>query len=304
MATTLQTLVDRTRNFLRDTPDYDTLTASLSNSTASTTVTVADVTVYRSRWPIEVDYETMMIRSAPSSGTTMTVARGWRGSAVAAHASGAPVLIRPAWYAQEIIDAINAALHGMFPYVYQPVVDTSLTCATNQYQYVIPNMPGFSSYPIPIITKLEVLQPGDYRFRGSRRYEINRGTVTAGSPSSSGNISSTYPVLVFRSLPPIGATIRIHGYGPFSPLVNLTDPLPALFPPQCEYLLTKLAAHSLLMSGEAGRDRSDSGPVDRREEANRVGASLSTAMSVLTTAEQELLHTAMPPLPRHVKSTI
>src|SRR5207253_3010335 len=100
---------------------------------------------------------------------------------------------------------------------------------------------------------------------------------------------STYPIVKFRSLPPVGATIRLHGYGPFAPLVNLTDTLDPLFPPQVAYLLHKIAAGNLLMSAEAGRDRSDSGPVDRREEANRAGASLQTANGVLSRAEFELI---------------
>jgi hypothetical protein len=304
VSTTLQTLVDRTRNFLRDTPDYDQTTVSLANSTAATTITVADTSPYRVRWAIEVDYETMILRSAPSSGTTMTVTRGWRGAAVASHAASASVLIRPAFYAQEIIDAINGAIGACYPYLYYPVVDTSLTVLTNQYQYAIPSMPGTTGYPIPMVYKVEVLQPGDYTFRETRRWEVQRGVVTSGSPSTSGSISYVSPVIKFRALPPVGGTLRVHGFGPFPQLVNLTDSLDPLFPPNAAGLLHKIAAGYLLQSGEAGRDRSDSGPIDRREEANRGGLSLSAAGGILGRTELELLRNAMPPLPRHIKSVI
>ncbi len=297
---TLSSLIDQTRNFLRDVPDYDQLTASLTNS--ATTITVADVTNYRARWTIEVDYETIMLRSVGTSGTSMTGTRAWRGSAAATHANGAGVFIRPAFYAQEIIDSLNNAVQAMFPYVYKPVVDTSLTVLSNQYQYVIPDMPGYTGYPIPMIYRLEVLQPGDYTYRPTRRYEVMRGFVTAGSPASSNSVASTYPIIKFRGLPPISGTIRIHGFGPFPPLVNLADTTDPLMPPSAVRLLPKIAAGYLLLSGEAGRDRSDTGPTDRREEANVAGSSARTGLQVLQRSDLELLRAASPPLPRHIKT--
>lgn len=294
--TTLATLVDRTRNMMRDRPDYDQLTTSISAST--TTIPVADSTVYRPRWQIEVDYETMMIRSLPTS-ISLSVTRGWLGCAPAAHAAGEGVMIRPAFYAQEIIDAINTAIGMCFPYLYSPVVDTSLVAQTAQYQYVIPNMPG-TTYPIPIVYHVDFLQPGDLTYREARRWSIHRGTVTSASPSMSGSVASTYPVIQFKSLPAVGGTIRVHGFGPYPPLVNLTDTLDPLFPPQCAYLLHRIAAGYLAQSGELGRDRSDSGPIDRREEANRGGLSLAAGMNVLGRTELELLRNAQPPMPRHI----
>lgn len=304
MATTLQTLIDRTRDFLRDTNDFDQLTTSLTGTAGTTTVSVADATIYRNRWAIEVDYETMIIRTAPSFGGSLTVTRGWRGSAITSHSSGAGVLVRPAFYAQEIITAVNTAIFTLYPLIYRAVVDTSLTVGTNQYQYVVPNMPGYTSYPIPMVYKVEVLQPGDYTFRGTRRWQIHRGDVTSGSPSLNGSVASTYPVFQFKSLPPIGGQVRVHGYGPFPPLTNLTDTLPSSFPPQAEYLLHRIAGAMLLQSGDAGRDRADTGAVDRREEANRGGLSMQTAMGVLSRTEQELLRNCMPPLTRHIQSAI
>lgn len=299
--TTLATLIDRTRNFVRDTPDYDQLVNALNTTDTSFTVSTTKVYPSGGRWPIEVDYETMMLRATTSASATLTVTRGWRGSAPAAHSAKAGILIRPAFYAQEIIDAINTAIFSCYPYLYSPVVDTSLVALTSQYQYVIPNMPG-TTYPIPVIYHVDMLQPGDLTFRQVRRWSIHRGTVTTASPSLSGTIASTYPIIHFTSLPAVGGTIRIHGFGPFSPLVNVTDTLDPLFPPNAASLLHRIAAGYLLQSGEAGRDRSDSGPIDRREEANRGGLSLAAGMNVLGRTELELLRNAMPPMPRHVKS--
>ena len=301
MATTLQTLVDQTRRRLKDWPSWDQLTVSLGSS--GTTATVGDTSIYRARWGIEVDYESMFVTSIAST-TTLSVLRGWRGSTAVSHANSASVFIRPNWFFADIVDALNDAIGAVFPFIYKPVVDTSLTVLTNQYQYVIPNMPGYTGYPIPYIYKVEVLQPGDYTFRGTRRWEALRGAVTSGSPATSGGISSTYPILKFKSLPPITATIRIHGFGPMPPLVNLTDTLDPLFPPQCQYILTKIAAGYLLMASEARRDRDDGAAIDRREEANRPGAALQTANLHLSRGDMELLRNAMPSMPRHVKAVI
>ena len=84
----------------------------------------------------------------------------------------------------------------------------------------------------------------------------------------------------------------------------MTDTLPTLFPPQCEYLVHKLAAAYLGMSAEMGRARSDAGPIDNRTAANTPGTSLRAALGVLGRTDQEMLRTAMPTLPKHIKSVI
>ncbi len=301
MATTQLTLIQQTRRYLRDWADFDNLTASVTSF--GTSVSVADSSVYAKRWPIEIDQETMIIR-ALESATSLTVQRGAYGSTAVSHSNSTSVLIRPQFYATEIVDALNEGMQSAFPYIYRPVVDTSLTVATNQYQYVVPNMPGYTSYPIPRIYRVDVLQPGDYTFRNVRRWEVARGFVTAGSPASSGSIASTYPIILFKSLPPIGSPIRVHGFGPFAPLVNATDTLDSLWPPDAAYILPIYAAGSLLLSGEARRVRIDSGAVDDREQANRTGSSASIGSLLLNRFRSELMSCSMPPLAKHIKMVI
>lgn len=301
MATSALDLYNRTRRYLRDVRDFDALTVSLNNST--TTVTVADTSIYQKRWPIEIDQETMMVRSVAST-TALTVERGAFGSTATSHANSAAVQIRPSFYSQEIFDALNEAIQVCFPLIYKPVIDTSLTVQTNQYQYAIPDTPGWTGYPIPYIYRLEILQPGDYTFRSTRRWIINRGFVTAGSPASSGSILSTQPTVQFKSLPPISATIRISGFGPFPALTDWTSSLDGLWPPQAIYLPPIYAAASLLQSGEAGRVRLTAGAVDSREQANRVGASMAAGSQLMNRFYIELQRSAMPPMPRHVKAVI
>lgn len=304
MATPLSTLVQRTRRYLRDWKDFDTITASLAAS--GTSVSVADSSIYAKRWPVEIDQELMQIRSIDSS-VSFTVERGAFGSTAATHTNGSNVLIRPDYYAIEIIDAINEAILATFPAIYMPVVDTSATIATNTYTYSVPDCPGRTGWPIPYVYRVEVLQPGDYTFRRTRRFEIIRGASTSASTVTTAS-SSVSPAIKFKSLPPVGSTLRISGYGPFPALSNLTDTLHMMFPPQAEYLLPIYAAGSLLMSGEAGRVRLDAGAVDQREQANRVGASLQIGGALLNRFRSELLQggaaSALPPLPRHARSTI
>lgn len=301
MATTLNTLIQQTRRKLRDWKDFDTITASLSASTTS--LAFSDTSIYAKRWPIEIDQETMVIRSVDTS-TQLTVERGAFGSTVATHTSGTQVLIRPDFYTVEIVDAINQGIQACFPDVYRPVVDTSLTVLANQYQYVIPDMPSYTGYPIPRIYRVELLQPGDYKYRETKRWELQRGFVTAGSPASSGGVASTHPIIQFKSLPPVGSVIRISGFGPFPALAATSDTLDALWPPMANYILPLYAAGSMLMSGEAGRVRVDGTSVDTREQANRVGSSMAAGQSLIQQWRRELLTCAMPPLPKHVKTVI
>lgn len=288
-STTLATLVQRTRRFVRDWPDFDSLTASVASDT--TTITVADTSIYGQRWPIEVDDETMIIRSL-STATVLVVERGAYGSTAATHANGADVLVRPSFYRAEIVDAINQAILGTWPYFYLPITDTSLNTLDSTYEYTIPNVS--SSYAgntiqIPAIYSVMLKYPGDLTYRESRRWFIVKGTTR---------------LLKFRSAEPAGASIRIMGFSPFPALVNDSDPLHALFPPQGEYILPMGATAYLLMSGEAGRTRFDTGATDTRESANRIGSSMSAGLQLQQRFMQELLKVAMPPLPRHTRMVL
>lgn len=289
--TTAGTLIDRTRRFIFDVPDFDALTASLSSTTTS--VNVADTTLYSKRLPIEVGYETMLIRSI-SSATTLVVLRGAFGSTATTHSSGDSVLIKPGFFGQEILDALNQALMSAFPYLYIPVQDTSLTTTDATYEYTLPSMPGTYSgqtIQIPWVYKVELKYTGDLTYRTLNRWWIEDG------PTGS-------RLLKFRAAEPAGATVRVSGIGPFPALSATSTVLEASFPPNAEYVLPMLAASFLLMSGEAARDRFDTAATDRREEANRAGASLNTAMQLYARAQAELLKAAKPPKPRHVRAVL
>jgi hypothetical protein len=93
----------------------------------------------------------------------LTVTRAYAGSTAATHASGATVLIQPAFMAVEIIDALNATKDECFPLIYKPVLDTSLSGDGTTYEFTVPNMPstyGGDSIPIPWLSRIELKENG------------------------------------------------------------------------------------------------------------------------------------------------
>lgn len=286
MATTLDTLVQRTRRFLRDYPYApDTTTASLSSSV--TTVPVGDGTQFAANRIIEVDYEAMLITTVV--GNNLTVRRGWAGSTAASHATSSTVLNKPGFLSVEIIDALNGAKDEMYPYVYRPVNDTSLTTNSSTYEFTVPNMPGTYSgdtLVIPFISKIELLATGDTAYRPVRNWTVRRAAT---------------PKIVFSS-PPVSGTLRVHGFGPYADLAASGDTVDPLFPRNAERILPLGAAVTLLGSGEAGRVRQDTGARDDREAANRTGSSISLANQLERRFEKDLSRVSMPPMPKNIVS--
>lgn len=283
MSISAVSLYQRTRRYLRDYRDYDSLTAALTDTTG-TTVTVADTSIYAARWPIEVDQETMIIRSI-TNATTMVVERGACGSTAATHLNAAPVLIRPAFYGVEILDALNEGIQACYPLIYKRVVDTSLTITANTWEYTVPNMPGTyngDTIQIPRIKLIEIQEPGVVPYFPTEAWSLRRG-VQGGHK------------IKFLNLETTGALVRIEGYGPFPDLTGFSDSLDASWPKPAVYLPTMYAASSLLMSGEAGRVRQSSGAVDTREQANRVGSSMAAGQALMQRFYLELSRSAMEP---------
>lgn len=289
MSVSAVSLYQRTRRYLRDYRDYDSLTAALTDTTG-TTVTVADTGIYQVRWPIEVDQETMIVRSI-TNATTMVVERGAFGSTAATHLSGAPVLVKPNFYGVEILDALSEGIQACYPLIYKRIVDTSLTIAANTWEYTVPNMPGTyngDSIQIPHITLVEIQEPGVVPYFPTEAWSLRRG-VQGGHK------------IKFLNLETVGALVRLEGHGPFPDLVDYTSTLDTSWPKAANYLPTMYAAASLLMSGEAGRVRNSAGAVDAREQANRVGSSMAAGQALMQRFYLELSRSAMPPFRVRIK---
>jgi hypothetical protein len=267
----------------RDWPDQDALTASTTS--ASTTLTVADTSLYYVNEPIEVDQEAMVVRDL-TSGTVLTVHRGAFGSTAASHASSATVLGRPRFFQVEIIDAINNGIDACFSDIYKPVSAdyTGLTGST--YEYSIPSVDGS---PIGYISELQIKEPGDLAFRPFRGWTIAR---------------SSTPFIKLRRLPVALSTLRINGYGPFPHLSALTDTMDATWPANADMLPVLFAVSQLAMSGEALRVRADTGAIDSRESATKPGSSMAFGQQMLQRFDYMLRRLAMPPMGPHVQSVL
>lgn len=284
MATSAANLVQRTRRFMRDWPDQDTISASLSST--ATTITITGLGTYAKNYPIEIDSETMLCRGA-ASGASVTVERGAFGSTAATHTSGSTVLIRPGFFAAEILDALNAAIQACYPRIYQEVLDTTLTVTNGTYEYTIPNMPGTfggDTLPIPRLRTVEIQDASTVPYTTLRSWNVRRGAT---------------PKLKLTYLEAAGAVLRLRGYGPF-PDLALTDSLHAQWPKNFVQPLVEMAGSMLSASGEAGRSRMDVGARDDREAANKPGAAMAVANSLESRFLRRLSSVAVPPMQPHI----
>lgn len=283
MPTSAQTQINRVRQTLRDWPTPDALTAAITTA-GQTSMTVADATIYSPNWVVQIDQEAMIVATA--SGTTVTFRqRGARGTTAATHLIGATIFIRPGFLDVEILDAFNAGIDACYPYIYQEVVDTSLTVTTTAYEYTVPQV---NSAYIPRIWKIETQTPGDGSFRKVEDWRIVRGAT---------------PKIKFREIPYPGAVLRVTGYAPFAHL-TATDSMSAQWPGTADFLPGTFAASQLLASGEAGRVRQSSGSVDTREQANRTGSSSAAGRDLYQRFKDQLLNGGhMVPLQGHIVTT-
>lgn len=262
------------------------LTASCTSG--ATTLTVADGTIYPTKFLLEIDQEVLYTSTAGSGTTVTNVRRAQRGSTAAAHASGASVLINPRFYSVEILDALNNALDACFPLLYRPVATEYTGTSDSTYEYTLPTMSGLS-VAIPTIYRIDIQESGDTAFRETRAWEVVR---------------SEAPFIKFKRAPAAASTVRIYGYGPFTHLSAISDTLDTYYPKQAEGLLPLFAASELLASGEAYRVRNFTGTLDSRENANTTGASLRVAENLRGRFYTQLQQASMAPMPKHLKSII
>jgi hypothetical protein len=287
VATTVTEQINRSRRYLRDWgQSQDTITASTTSTATTLTVADASTAVYSPNWIIELDTEA--IRVVSGSSTTLTVTRAYAGSTNTTHASGTTILIRPAFLSVDILDALNDGIQACFPSIYKPVSDTTLTSTSGTYEYTVPAMPSDSSVYIPYISSIDALEPGDTAYRPVAGWDVIRGAT---------------PKIRFRRQLTSGSTIRVNGFGPF-PALALGGSMDTLWPRQADLLLPIYAAGWLLGSGEAARVRFDVGARDDREQANRTGSAMVAGTALMNRFYKRLADAEMPPMPRHVVSTI
>lgn len=294
---TVANLIATTRRYLRDYSQLDTLAASLTSTASTLTVNTSVASnLYVPNRIIQVESEAMLIKTASTTTSTLTVTRAVMGTTAATHASALSVLVNPSFIDIEILDALNYAKDQMYPYVYKSYSDDSQTTSSVAREYAIPTLVSTSTL-LQHVNKVEYLYPGgdpNVDYRTIRNWEILRSYHAASTTAS-------VPIIKLGFDPEDNGYLRISGYAPFEDF-TLTGSTESGFPPNAVKTLVLGAVEYLLASGEAGRVRSDIGLVDQRENANRVGSSMQASNAMLSRFERSLQKCAMPPLPPTIKS--
>lgn len=109
MSSTLEVLY-RARRFINDTRRDQITTLTVAATNSGTSLTVASTTGIAPGSIIECGVEQMLVTAVPG---TVTVIRGWNGTAPATHAIGAPVIINPSTPMQTLLDSANAELNSL-----------------------------------------------------------------------------------------------------------------------------------------------------------------------------------------------
>lgn len=287
MATALSTLIPRTRRYLRDFPEFDATTASLSSNGTTVTVAATASDRYFVNQFIELGFETMVVKNNAASATTITVLRAASGSSglQSSYASGTTILINPRFLSSDIVDGINLGLDELWPYYYQEVVDETLTPDGSTVEFTIPNAPGLS-VPISRISRVEALPAGFVEYQRIRGFRLVRGPT---------------PKIVFEATLAAGTRVRLRGYAPLPHLSATTDTLSAFLPYNADNLACLYAAGHCLSTGEAFRVGYDGGPIDQREQANRPGVAMQAANFWFNRFERACDRAQMPPMRPHLR---
>lgn len=261
MSVAVNTLADRVRRLAGDVPAQDVTTSLASN--VATTVAVATPNNFKAGQNIILDQETLYVSAVngTTSGSTLTVIRGWQGSTAATHASGAPVLINPQYSTQLVLDALNEGLRALWPYFFKWVEDETLTTtADTQADYAMPTAFGESG----LITSMELLFPGltNDGWRQFRWFRHLRG--------SSGSTISLIRI------PPVGTKLRLIGVAPFTSDLAYGGSTDAQLLDSGVTALMMYAQHYLQLMSEARR-QNNAGAKNIGPSATGVGAHQSLA---------------------------
>lgn len=186
----------------------NTLGSSITNSSLSLTLSALPVG-YPSSFPfvLALDYNTPseeLVLVTASSGTTLTITRGWDGTTAAAHNAGATV--RHVISAQDLTDTQNhysatSGVHGVTGSVVGTTDTQTLTNKTLDFtQNTITNVPGLS-FNIPILSQTGTTYTIALTNKDCLTQFTNASAVTVTVPT---NASVAFP---------IGAQVHIQQSG-------------------------------------------------------------------------------------------
>ena len=160
MSTTIGDLVDRTfREYLEPMDDlvsYTTLSAGINDSVTSLTfngdlLSIEEEDAMDAGTIIEIGRELMLCTDLNAVTNTVTVTRGARGTAAAAHSTGDLVKIAPPFPRKVVFDAVKDQINNLFPTLF--AVDTqSITTGTGYTLIGDYSSPGTHNYIVSILS--------------------------------------------------------------------------------------------------------------------------------------------------------
>jgi len=173
MALAKATVVRRIRRILNDNPFQDTCTEAMD--TTETGLDVADTTKYDVGAVVEFqdDGEQCLI-TVLASATTLTVIRNYNGAAPGTgttHAISGAILRDPVFSYNQIEEAVDATLRGLWPHVYKAVtMSITPVAGTSWYEIDEPTADNATEMlELSSITQVDSNTPTGYRYYGERR---------------------------------------------------------------------------------------------------------------------------------------
>lgn len=185
------------------------LTSAVTNSTLTFPVASSD---YVMRGVAEVDDELVYVDIADSSTLTITpYGRGYRGTTAVAHNQNAQVISDPSFPRADIRRAVDQAVLGLYPHLYQ-IKTTTLTYSPAPVGYQLPA-------DVDEVLDVKFMVTGDPVNYWQPIYEYS---FDANSPEATGKALN-----LFDSLP-AGATIRVVYQAPFGTFASTSDTLTSI----------------------------------------------------------------------------
>lgn len=175
------------------------------------------------------------------------------------------------WLDRQISKAINDGLRAMFPKFNQWQSDTSITLATNQWEYTLP--PIFADPRVRIV-QVEVQDiPAT----------VNRFVPLSGWRRVANNVLQIPGSQLFSP----GSVIRVQYNGPYQNVSELDA--------QVQNIPILYAKGMLLLNKEGPRARADQAAVTQNEGANPPGTQSNAGVAFLRQFETELARVPTPP---------
>lgn len=242
-------------------PQVTTLVGDIDDNDTTLTVTSASVVP---TGLVEIDDELVLVTSKDNTANTLTVIRGYRGTA-ASHTSGALVTVSPPWPRQQVKNALNDAISSSYPQLFK-VATTDLTVSGSDNTY---DLAGAGKV---LNVSYLTLGPFTEHIQVKRyRYDANQGELTI------------YQRMI------VGQPIHVVYTTAPTLLTTGTDLLTASGLQQSAKAYVVLAATAqLVIHMDGSRLPSNSAMADDMEPNRSVGSATQIAKVLIQRAEMEL----------------